>query len=511
MNTFAAPEIDYVAISPILIVGIAALLSVLAETFLPRFLRRQIQLMLTFFSLIGAFIVLVINHNLRTITVGGAVAIDGPGVVLMGTILLLSLLSAFLIAERSLDSLGDAFAPSASALPGSVDEREFSARGYFQTEVWTLFLFAVFGMLVFVVANDLLFMFVALEVMSLPLYLMVGMARRRRLLSQEASLKYFVLGAFSSAFFIFGAGLVYGFAGSISLPVIHDSLASTTSETLLIVIGMAMLLVGLFFKVGAVPFHQWTPDVYQGAPTPITAFMGATVKVAAFGAMMRLLYVAFSGIQWDWEVILWTVAILSMLVGSLIALTQSDVKRMLAYSAVAQSGFILVGVVAASPAGIAAVMFYLIAYGVVTVGTLAVISMVRDSSGEATHLSKWAGLGKKSPVLGAVMAIFMLSLAGIPLTSGFVIKFGVFAAAIAEGDAWLVIAAIIASIIAAFFYVRVIVVMFFSAPNENTASVAIPSILTTITVAATATATLVLGIIPQPLLDLLSNAGIFIR
>jgi NADH-quinone oxidoreductase subunit N len=366
-------------------------------------------------------------------------------------------------------------------------------------------------MLVFVVANDLLFMFVALEVMSLPLYLMVGMARRRRLLSQEASLKYFVLGAFSSAFFIFGAGLVYGFAGSISLPVIHDSLASTTSETLLIVIGMAMLLVGLFFKVGAVPFHQWTPDVYQGAPTPITAFMGATVKVAAFGAMMRLLYVAFSGIQWDWEVILWTVAILSMLVGSLIALTQSDVKRMLAYSAVAQSGFILVGVVAASPAGIAAVMFYLIAYGVVTVGTLAVISMVRDSSGEATHLSKWAGLGKKSPVLGAVMATFMLSLAGIPLTSGFVIKFGVFAAAIAEGDTWLVIAAVIASIIAAFFYVRVIVVMFFSAPNENTASVAIPSILTTITVAATATTTLVLGIIPQPLLDLLSNAGIFIR
>jgi NADH-quinone oxidoreductase subunit N len=251
--------------------------------------------------------------------------------------------------------------------------------------------------------------------------------------------------------------------------------------------------------------------VYQGAPTPITAFMGATVKVAAFGAMMRLLYVAFSGIQWDWEVILWTVAILSMLIGSLIALTQSDIKRMLAYSAVAQSGFILVGVVAASPAGIAAVLFYLIAYGLVTVGTLAVISMVRDSSGEATHLSKWAGLGKKSPVLGAVMATFMLSLAGIPLTSGFVIKFGVFAAAIAEGDTWLVIAAVIASIIAAFFYVRVIVVMFFSAPNENTASVAIPSILTTITVAATATTTLVLGIIPQPLLDLLSNAGIFIR
>ena len=388
MNTFTAPEIDYVAIAPILIVAIAALLSVLTETFLPRSVRRTVQIILTFISLVGALVVLVINRDIRTITGGGAVAIDGPALVLMGTILVLSLLSAFLVAERYLDSLGDSFAPSAAALPGSVDEREYSARGYFQTEIWTLFLFAVLGMLAFVVANDLLIMFVALEVMSLPLYLMVGMARRRRLLSQEAALKYFVLGAFSSAFFIFGAGLVYGFAGSISLPRIHDALASTTGETLLIVIGMAMLLVGLLFKVGAVPFHQWTPDVYQGAPTPITAFMGATVKVAAFGAMMRLLYVAFSGIQWDWEIILWVVSILSMIIGSLIALTQSDIKRMLAYSAIAQSGFILVGVVAASPSGISAVMFYLIAYGLVTVGTLAVISMVRDSTGEATHLSQ---------------------------------------------------------------------------------------------------------------------------
>jgi NADH-quinone oxidoreductase subunit N len=360
VNTFTAPEIDYVAIAPILIVAIAALLSVLTETFVPRSVRRTVQIMLTLISLIGALVVLVINRDIRTITGGGAVAIDGPALVLMGTILVLSLLSAFLIAERSLDSLGDSFAPSAAALPGSVDEREYSARGYFQTEIWTLFLFAVLGMLAFVVANDLLIMFVALEVMSLPLYLMVGMARRRRLLSQEAALKYFVLGAFSSAFFIFGAGLVYGFAGSISLPKIHDALASTTGETLLIVIGMAMLLVGLLFKVGAVPFHQWTPDVYQGAPTPITAFMGATVKVAAFGAMMRLLYVAFSGIQWDWEIILWVVSILSMIVGSLIALTQSDIKRMLACSTMGQMGFMIVQ---CSIGLYTAAIFHLIAHG----------------------------------------------------------------------------------------------------------------------------------------------------
>jgi NADH-quinone oxidoreductase subunit N len=239
--------------------------------------------------------------------------------------------------------------------------------------------------------------------------------------------------------------------------------------------------------------------------------MGAAVKVAAFGALMRLLYVGFSGMQWDWELIIWGVAILSMLVGSLIAITQSDIKRMLAYSAVAQSGFILVGVATVTPAGIAAVLFYLIAYGFVSIGAFAVIAMVRDSSGEATHLSKWAGLGKKSPMVATVFSIFMLSLAGIPLTSGFVIKFSVFAAAIEAGATWLVIIAVMASVVAAFFYIRVIVIMFFSEPTENTATVAIPSAFTTVALAAGATVTLVLGIIPQPVIEMVSNAGIFIR
>jgi len=226
---------------------------------------------------------------------------------------------------------------------------------------------------------------------------------------------------------------------------------------------------------------------------------------------MRLLYVGFSGLRWDWEIIVWIVAILSMLVGSLIAITQSDIKRMLAYSAVAQSGFILVGVATATAAGIAAVLFYLIAYGFVTIGAFAVVSMVRDASGEATHLSKWAGLGKKSPMVATVFSIFLLSLAGIPLTSGFVIKFSVFAAAITAGQTWLVIVAVAASVVAAFFYVRVIVVMFFSAPTENTASVAIPSAFTTIALAASATITVVLGVIPQPVIEMVANAGIFIR
>jgi len=208
---------------------------------------------------------------------------------------------------------------------------------------------------------------------------------------------------------------------------------------------------------------------------------------------------------------MWIIAILTMVAGSIIAISQSDVKRMLAYSSIAQAGFILVGVIATSPEGLAGVLFYLIAYGFTTIGAFAIIGMVRDSSGEATNLSKWAGLGKKSPLVGAMFAIFMLALAGIPLTSGFIGKFSVFTAAMNAGDTWLVIIGIIASVIAAFFYARVIVVMFFVEPNEQTATVVVPSVFTTIALAAGATVTIVLGVMPQPLLDLVSNADVFIR
>jgi NADH-quinone oxidoreductase subunit N len=260
-----------------------------------------------------------------------------------------------------------------------------------------------------------------------------------------------------------------------------------------------------------VPFHQWTPDVYQGAPTPVTGLMAATVKIAAFGALLRVLYVGLGGMRWDWEPMLWIIAVLTMIVGSVIAITQTDIKRMLAYSSIAQAGFILVGVVAVSREGLSSALFYLIAYAFTTIGAFAIIAMVRDSSGEATHLSKWAGLGKKSPLVASIFAIFMFALAGIPLTSGFIGKFGVFAAAIAAGATWLVIIAVFASLIAAFFYVRVVVLMFFSDPTPDTASVVVPSAFTTIALAAGATVTVVLGVVPQPVLDLVNQADVFIR
>jgi NADH-quinone oxidoreductase subunit N len=510
-TAFTMPSINYYAITPILILFGAAVVSVLVEAFVPRGARRPTQLVLVFGSIIAALIVVIDLRGTRLVTGEGAIAIDGPTLVLQGALLVIGLLGALLFAERSIDPLGDAFAPRASALPGSEDEQQFTRLGYLQTEIWPFLLFALTGMLVFPAANDLLLMFVALEVMSLPLYLLAGMARRRRLLSQEASLKYFVLGAFSSAFFLYGAALLYGYSGSVSLVAISETLSAKPSEGSLVAVGVALVIVGLLFKVAAVPFHQWTPDVYQGAPTAVTAFMGATVKIAAFGALLRLMYVGFGGLRWDWEPMMWIIAALTMIVGSIIAITQTDIKRMLAYSSIAQAGFILIGVVAATPQGLASAIFYLVAYAFTTIGSFAIVSMVRDASGEATHLSKWAGLGKRSPVVAAVFSLFLLSLAGIPLTSGFIAKFGVFAAAIDSGATWLVIVGVVASIIAAFFYVRVIVLMYFSDPTPDTASVVVPSAFTTIAITVSAVMTIALGVFPQWLLDIVDQAGIFIR
>jgi NADH-quinone oxidoreductase subunit N len=279
----------------------------------------------------------------------------------------------------------------------------------------------------------------------------------------------------------------------------------------LIISGIGMIAVGLLFKVGAVPFHQWVPDVYQGSPTPLTAFMSAATKVAAFGALLRVFYVAFGGMRWDWRPMMWVVAALSMIIGSILAVTQTDIKRMLAFSSVAHTGFILLGVVATSAAGLSSTLFYLLAYGFTSLGAFAIVGLVRDASGEATHLSQWAGLGKKSPWMGSIFALFLLALAGIPLTSGFTGKFAVFTAAIEGGATPLVIVAVVASAVAAFFYARVIVLMFFTEPPVDGPSVVVPSALTTIAIAVSAAFTILLGIAPQPVLDLVINAGLFIR
>jgi NADH-quinone oxidoreductase subunit N len=350
-------------------------------------------------------------------------------------------------------------------------------------------------------------------VLSLPLYLLCGLARRHRLLSQEASLKYFLLGAFSSAFFLFGAAMLYGYSGTLDLRGIAEVVQSGSGRTPLALIGTGLLLVGVLFKIGAVPFHSWIPDVYQGAPTPITAFMAAATKIAAFGAMLRIFYVALPGLHDDWRPVLWTVAILTMVVGTVTAVTQIDVKRMLAYSAVAHTGFILTGVIAQNQSGLSSTLFYLFAYGFSTVGAFAVVSLVRNTvdGDEDTAMARWAGLGRRYPVVGVVFSLFLLAFAGIPLTSGFVSKFAVFKAAAEGGAIPLVIVGVIASAVAAYFYVRVIVLMFFTEPPEDAPTVVTPSVLSTAVVTITAAVTFALGALPQPLLDLVNTADQFLR
>ena len=524
--TMPTPSVEYGLLSPMLIVFGVAVAGVLVEAFLPRQRRYAAQLVLSLGGLAAAFVAVVVLAGQLRGTAGrtavlGAVAVDAPALFLQGTILLVGILGVLLIAERrvsvEVDSDDgaqglDAFTPQASAIAGSVAEKLATKAGVVQTEVFPLTLFALGGMLLFPAADDLLTMFIALEVLSLPLYLLCGLARRQRLLSQEAALKYFLLGAFSSAFFLYGVALLYGYAGTLRLGGIADAVAAGSGKTSLALIGTGLLLVGVLFKVGAVPFHSWIPDVYQGAPTPITAFMAAATKVAAFGAMLRIFYVALPGLHDDWRPVLWAVAILTMVVGTVTAVTQTDVKRMLAYSAVAHSGFILTGVIAGNNAGLSATLFYLFAYGFSTLGAFAVVNLVRNAAGEEdTAMSRWAGLGRRFPIVGSVFSLFLLAFAGIPLTSGFVSKFAVFKAAGQGGAIPLVVVGVIASAVAAYFYVRVIVLMFFTEPPDDAPTVVVPSVLSTAAVTVTAAITLALGALPQPLLDLANAADHFLR
>jgi NADH-quinone oxidoreductase subunit N len=524
-----APSIEYHLLAPMLIVFGVGVVGVLVEAFVPRPYRYPTQLVLGLAGVIGALVAVVLLAGSEGTAVVGAVAIDGVTLFLQGTILLVSLLGLLLIAERgavprarsgpgtwsraaaALDRGVDAFTPQASAVPGSAHELAAVRSGVSTTEVFPLTMIAVGGLLLFPASNDLLTMFVALEVLSLPMYLLCGLARRRRLLSQEAAMKYFLLGAFSSAFFLYGVALLYGQTGTVSLPGIGAALDKQPENATLALLGIGMLAVGLLFKIGAVPFQAWVPDVYQGAPTPITAFMAAATKIAAVGATMRVLMVGVGALGSDWRPVLAAVAVATMVVGAIMAITQTDVKRMLAYSSIAHAGFLLVGVVAADSAGVAAVLFYLLAYGLGTVGAFAVVSLVRDGSGdEATALSQWAGLGRRSPWLASAFALLLLSFAGLPLTSGFVSKFAVFAAASGAGYTALVIVGVLCSAIAAFFYVRVIVLMFFTDPPADAPIVTAP-FATTLVVAFSAGATVLLGLFPQPVLDLADRSNLFIR
>jgi NADH-quinone oxidoreductase subunit N len=384
-------------------------------------------------------------------------------------------------------------------------ERADEVRG----EYYPLLLFATAGMTLIVSAADLIVVFLALEILSLSLYLMTGFSFRR-LASAEASMKYFLLGAFSSAFFLYGIALAYGATGTTSLAGIAHTLAGRAGPAALALGAAGLLATGFGFKVAAVPFHMWTPDAYQGAPTCVTAFMSAATKVAAFGAFLRVFDVALSPLIWDWKPFVWAIAAVTMVVGSVLAIAQTDVKRMLAYSSIAHAGFILVGVTAASRSGIQGAMFYLAAYGAMILGAFGVVMLVSVRGERNLSLGSYAGLARRSPFLAAILVVFLLSLAGIPGTAGFIAKVSVFVAATQSGHWPLVLIAVLASVVAAFFYIRVIVLMYMQEPAQTTTeeSRTDRAPLAEAAVALPAVFTVVMGIFPGLLFGFLRTASV---
>jgi NADH-quinone oxidoreductase subunit N len=481
------PELVYQPILPELILAGAGVVVLLLDAIRP-LRNRNVLAALTMVGLVGAAVATLslwgFDSAARPTVLGGMVATDRYS-VFFRLVILASAAVAVLLSAHYL-------------------ERTREAGG----EYYALLLFAASGMTLLTAAADLIIVFLALEILSLSLYVMAGISRRR-LASQEASLKYFLLGAFSSAFFLYGIALAYGATGTTSLAGIADELSGRFEDLALALAGAGLLAVGFAFKVAAVPFHMWTPDVYQGAPTPVTAFMAAGTKVAGFAALIRVGTVALGPVGWNVIPVLAILAALTMVVGSVLAIAQEDVKRMLAYSSIAHAGFVLVGVAALNQEGISGAMFYLLAYAAMIMGAFGVVILVSRVGEERTTLRSYRGLGRTNPALAAVLALFLLSLAGIPPTAGFIAKVLVFQAAVDAGLTWLVVLAVVASVIAAFFYIRVLVLMYMEEPEEAEVREAVPAgAAPAWALAVTGAATLVLGVFPSLVLGSIGEAAV---
>lgn len=373
-------------------------------------------------------------------------------------------------------------------------------------EYYSLILFSVSGMMLMAQAADLIVVFLALELLSLPLYVLAAFARPKAD-SEEAGLKYFLLGAFASGFVLFGVALIFGATGSTALAGIVTSVDSGQASTLLLTVGAALVLVGLGFKVAAVPFHMWTPDVYQGAPTSVTAFMAAGAKVAGFSALLRIFATAFPSLAVDLTPVLLTLSALTMVVGNLVAIAQTDIKRMLAYSSIAHAGYILMAFVPygnpqVAPVSIAAGLFYLVAYAVTNFGTWGIVIAVERAEGRGLAIRDYAGLGKKYPALAAAMTIFMLSLIGFPPTLGLVGKFYLFRAVLAGGYVGLAIVGVLTSLFSAYYYLRVVVTMYMQEGDPQTEREG----WLNFTWGLSAIVTVVLSLVPAPLFEWASQA-----
>jgi len=376
-----------------------------------------------------------------------------------------------------------------------------------QGEYYALLLFATVGMMFLAGGADMITIFMGLELLSISLYILAGYTKTR-LESNEASMKYFLLGAFASGFLLYGMALIYGITGETRLVEISHAIAANPTNITVLTIAVGLLMVGLAFKIGAVPFHQWTPDVYQGAPIPVTAFMSAGPKAAAMAAMIRIFVEAFNFLQVDWIMWLSVLAIMTMTIGNLAALVQSDVKRLLAFSSIAHAGYALVGITAANSGGASAVMYYMLVYTFMNIGAFGVLALVARKNEQDTSLAGLAGLGFRNPVLAAAMSILIFSLAGIPPMAGFMAKFYVFMSAVNAGHVGLVLVAVLNSAIGVYYYIKLVVQMYMKDPAPEMAD--LPPLKTppalTVALLISVVGTLVLGLAPAKYLALAGKA-----
>lgn len=463
------------AIVPMACVTAAGIAAMVAESFRDPGERMPIA-GLGAVGLIGAAFatILLWNHNSSSF---GLVSADNFGLFVTGTLIVLGLLSL--------------------AISGPTIERERLPGG----EYYALMLFATAGMMLMATATDLLVIFLALEVMSLAVYVLTGI-RRDSPASTEAAFKYFLLGAFSSAFFLYGIAFTYGLAGTTRLDKIgHFMAAQAMSPTLMQLLALGLLIVGFAFKVAAVPFHMWTPDAYEGAPPAVTAFMSTGVKAAAFAAFVRVFLSAFEPMRGNWSDVVWVLAAATMIVGTVAGVTQSSVKRMLAYSSIGHGGYLLVALVSGNEFGKGAVLFYLLTYAITNIGAFGVIALLDSADRPNDQVKDYAGLWNDHPVLAALMTIFLLSLGGFPPMAGFIAKWYVFSAAVRAGYTGLAIIGVLTSVISVFFYLRIVVQMYMT-PSDVPAQFPVVPKVAAAALVVSAILIFYLGILPTRVLDL---------
>jgi len=476
MDMILIPAVNMTPILPEIFLSVLAMALLLITVFSPGGQKSYLAY-ISFFGIVAAAVLVAAGWGGHMESFGGSVVLDNFATFFKMT---------FLVAAGLTVLITDSYM-----------EREGCNHG----ELYPLILFAVVGMMLMASGTDLMTIFLGLEVMSVTLYVLAGFNRGNKK-SNEAGLKYFLLGSFSTGFMLYGMALIYGATGTTRLYKIAAVVGQMTLPTsnILLVAGMLLMMTGFAFKIAAAPFHMWTPDVYEGAPTPMTAFMSAGPKAAGFAALIRLFVVALPALQVEWSQVLWVLAVLTMTVGNITALRQDNIKRVLAYSSIAHAGYALVGFTAGNGTGIAGILFYMLSYSFMNIGAFAIIILVAKKGETNGNVSDFAGLGFKRPILALAMTLFLFSLAGVPPAAGFVGKFYLFAGAVQKGYIWLAVIGVLNSAASAYYYLRIMVYMYMKESTEEFEWIKVTAPVTLALIIAAA-GTLIPGIVPSIILE----------